>query len=90
MKKLSGFTRLMQNTNRAIVAQDRNNVGLTLWQMKANPQKGAERAEMILKLIKFLVVLALLGAATVAGYALLFDLPVEKSEITQQVTPLGQ
>ncbi len=58
--------------------------------MKATPQKGAERAEMIGKLIKFLMVLALLGAAIVAGYALLFDLPVEKSEITQQVTPLGQ
>ncbi len=45
---------------------------------------------MIRKLIKFLVVLALLGALAVAGYALLFDLPVEKSEITIQVTPLGQ
>jgi len=80
----------MQGKNRAIVAQGRNNVGLALWQMKANPQNGEERAEMIRKLIKFLVVLALLGAAVVAGYALLFDLPVEKSEITQQVTPLGQ
>ena len=45
---------------------------------------------MIRKLIKFLVVLAIFGAAIVAGYALLFDLPVEKREITIQVTPLGQ
>ena len=58
--------------------------------MKANPQKGAERAEMIGKLIKFLIVVALLGAATVAGYALMFDLPAEKTEIVIPVTPLGQ
>jgi hypothetical protein len=58
--------------------------------MKANPQNGAERAEMIGKLIKFLIVVALLGAAIVAGYALLFDLPVDKTEIVIPVTPLGQ
>ena len=45
---------------------------------------------MIRKLIKFLIVLALLGAATVAGYALLFDLPVDKTVFTISVTPLGQ
>ncbi len=45
---------------------------------------------MIRKLIKFLFVLALLGAAGVAGYALMFDLPAEKQEITLPVTPLGQ
>ena len=58
--------------------------------MKANPQMGDERAEMIGKLIKFLIVVALLGAAAVAGYALMFDLPVEQSEIVIPVTPLGQ
>ena len=45
---------------------------------------------MIGKLIKFLIVVALLGAAIVAGYALLFELPAEKSEIVIPVTPLGQ
>ncbi len=45
---------------------------------------------MIGKLIKFLIVVALLGAAVVAGYALLFDLPAEKTEIVIPVTPLGQ
>jgi len=45
---------------------------------------------MIGKLIKFLIVVALLGAAVVAGYALLFDLPVAKTEIVIPVTPLGQ
>ena len=45
---------------------------------------------MIRKLIKFLILLALLGAGAVAGYALLFDLPVEKTEITIPVTPIGQ
>jgi len=45
---------------------------------------------MIRKLIKFLIVLAILGAAVVAGYALLFDLPFEKTEITIPVTPIGQ
>lgn len=45
---------------------------------------------MIGKLIKFLFVLALLGAAVVAGYALLFDLPAPKTEITIPVTPIGQ
>ncbi len=45
---------------------------------------------MIRKLIKVLIILALLAAAVVAGYALLFDLPVEKTEITIPVTPLGQ
>ncbi len=45
---------------------------------------------MIGKLIKFLIVVALLGAATVAGYALFFDLPVKKSEIVIPVTPIGQ
>jgi len=58
--------------------------------MKANPQKGAGKAEMIGKLIKFLIVVALLGVAAVAGYALLFDLPADKTEITIPVTPLGQ
>lgn len=45
---------------------------------------------MIGKLIKFLIVVALLAVAGVAGYALLFDLPVEKSEIVIPVTPIGQ
>lgn len=45
---------------------------------------------MIGKLIKFLIVIAILGAAAVAGYALLFDLPAEKTEITIPVTPIGQ
>ncbi|MBL1437817.1 MAG: hypothetical protein COB08_016645 [Rhodobacteraceae bacterium] len=45
---------------------------------------------MIGKLIKFLSVMALLAVAGVAGYALMFDLPVEKSEIVIPVTPLGQ
>jgi len=58
--------------------------------MKANPEKGDERAEMIGKLIKFLIVVGLLGVAVVAGYALMFDLPVEKTEITISVTPIGQ
>lgn len=70
--------------------QGRNNIGLALWQMKANPENGDERAEMIGKLIKFLIVVGLLGAAGVAGYALLFELPVEKTEITIPVTPIGQ
>ena len=70
--------------------QDRNNIGLALWQMKANPEKGAERAEMIRRLIKYLFILALLGAAIVAGYALLFDMPAEKTEVVISVTPMGQ
>jgi len=45
---------------------------------------------MIGKLIKFLIVVGLLGVAVVAGYALMFDLPVEKTEITISVTPIGQ
>lgn len=45
---------------------------------------------MIRRLIKYLIVLAFLAVAIVAGYALLFDLPVEKSEIVISVTPLGQ
>lgn len=45
---------------------------------------------MIGKLIKFLIVVGLLAAAGVAGYALMFDLPVEKSEIVIPVTPLEQ
>ncbi|MCF6272492.1 MAG: hypothetical protein L3J37_04755 [Rhodobacteraceae bacterium] len=45
---------------------------------------------MIKRLIKYLFILALLGAAGVAGYALLFDLPAEKTEVTISVTPLGQ
>ena len=45
---------------------------------------------MIRKLIKFLIVLAILGAITVAAYALFFDLPVDKTEITIPVTPIGQ
>ena len=45
---------------------------------------------MIRRLIKYLFILAILGAGIVAGYALLFDLPVEKEEITIPVTPLGQ
>lgn len=45
---------------------------------------------MIRKLIKFLMVVALLGAAAVAAYALFFDLPVDKTEITIPVTPIGQ
>jgi len=61
-----------------------------LWEGKANPEKGAERAAMIRRLIKYLIILGLLGAAGVAGYALLFDLPAEKTEITIPVTPLGQ
>lgn len=58
--------------------------------MKANPEKGAERADMIRRLIKYLFILALLGAAIVAGYALFFDLPVDKTEVVIPVTPLGQ
>ena len=45
---------------------------------------------MIRRLIKYLFILALLGAAGIAGYALLFELPAEKQEITIPVTPLGQ
>ncbi len=45
---------------------------------------------MIRKLIKFLFILALLGAAAVAGYALMFDLPAETREIVLPVTPIGQ
>jgi len=61
-----------------------------LWQLKANPEKGAERAEMIRRLIKYLVILALVGAVGVAAYALLFDLPAEQQEVVIPVTPLGQ
>jgi len=53
-------------------------------------KKGVERAEMIRRLIKYLLILALLGAAGVAGYALLFDLPAEQEEVVIPVTPLGQ
>ena len=49
-----------------------------------------ERAEMIRRLIKYLFLLALLGAAGVAGYALLFDLPAVQEEVVISVTPLGQ
>ena len=45
---------------------------------------------MIRKLIKFILLLALLGAAAVAGYALMFELPADKTEIVIPVTPLGQ
>ena len=45
---------------------------------------------MIRWLIKYTIILGLLGAAGVAGYALLFDLPAEKNEITIPVTPIGQ
>jgi len=45
---------------------------------------------MIGKLIKFLIVVALLAAAAVAGYALMFELPAEKTEVVIPVTPLGQ
>jgi len=45
---------------------------------------------MFRRLFKYLFVLALLGAVAVAGYAMLFDLPVEKEAITISVTPLGQ
>jgi len=45
---------------------------------------------MLRRLIKYLFILALLGAAAVAGYALFFDLPVEKETITISVTPIGQ
>lgn len=45
---------------------------------------------MVRRLIKYLFVLALLGAAAIAGYAMFFDLPVEKEAITISVTPLTQ
>ncbi len=45
---------------------------------------------MIRWLLKYLFILALLGAAAIAGYALLFDLPAEKTEVTIPVTPIGQ
>ena len=45
---------------------------------------------MIRRLIKYLFILAILGAAGVAGYALFFDLPVDQQEITIPVTPIGQ
>jgi len=44
---------------------------------------------MIGRLIKYLVILAVLGAIGVAAYALFFDLPPPSREITISVTPNG-
>ena len=45
---------------------------------------------MIGKVIKFLIIVALLGVGVVAGYALLFDLPAQTTQVVVPVTPLGQ
>jgi len=45
---------------------------------------------MIRRLIKYLIILAIMGAALVAGYAMFFDLPAEQTETIIPVTPLGQ
>tara|TARA_R110002049_G_scaffold77983_8_gene199093 strand:+ start:270 stop:407 length:138 start_codon:yes stop_codon:yes gene_type:complete len=39
------------------------------------------------RLIKYIFVLAVIGAAVTAGYALLFDLPPPSREITVPVQP---
>jgi len=44
---------------------------------------------MIYRLTKYLLILAVLGAAVVAGYAMLFDLPPPSREVIISVTPNG-
>ncbi len=49
-------------------------------------QKGSG---MIGRLIKYLLILALLGVIGIAVYAMFFDLPPPSNEITIPVTPNG-
>jgi SNF family Na+-dependent transporter len=50
----------------------------------------AERTGVLGKLFKYIFVLALLGAALTAGYALFFDLPPPSREIVVPVEPAAQ
>ncbi len=49
-------------------------------------QKGSG---MIVRLIKYFLILAVLVAAAIAGYAVFFDLPPPSQEIIISVTPNG-
>jgi len=44
---------------------------------------------MIYRLIKYLLILAILLAVVIAGYAVLFDLPPPSQEVVISVTPNG-